>query len=233
MSKIRPSTQLQQDGAVDGQAWKFDAASGLYVPFTPAANSGHTIQDEGAGLTQRANLNFKGAGVTAADDAANNATTVTIPAAGHTIQEEGASLATRSKLNFIGAGVTASDDAVNDATKITVTAVNPQTVRDNLTATGTEDRYVPNAGALPIDQSNPIVWKNDALLWPVEDYSYSGFTVVFPSALANGDKIKVWYLTAGTPVAGALVTPPPPVDPTKAIASVKGYATTNYAANAY
>jgi hypothetical protein len=38
-----------------------------------------TIQDEGAALTQRAALNFIGAGVTSADDAANGRTNVTIP----------------------------------------------------------------------------------------------------------------------------------------------------------
>ncbi len=39
---------------------------------------GHTIQDEGTPLTQRTNLNFKGAGVTVTDDLANNATIVTV-----------------------------------------------------------------------------------------------------------------------------------------------------------
>lgn len=43
--------------------------------------TGHTIQDEGSGLTARANLNFVGAGVTATDDAGNNATVVTISGA--------------------------------------------------------------------------------------------------------------------------------------------------------
>jgi hypothetical protein len=42
---------------------------------------GHTIQDEGTPLTQRTNLNFVGDGVTASDDAGNNATVITIPAA--------------------------------------------------------------------------------------------------------------------------------------------------------
>jgi hypothetical protein len=43
---------------------------------------GHTIQDEAVNLTQRAKLNFVGAGVTATDDSANNRTTVTIPGGG-------------------------------------------------------------------------------------------------------------------------------------------------------
>jgi hypothetical protein len=42
-------------------------------------SAGHTIQDEGIALTQRAGLNFVGAGVTATDDSANSRTLVTIP----------------------------------------------------------------------------------------------------------------------------------------------------------
>lgn len=49
------------------------------IDFLRAAGGGHTIQDEGTPLTARANLNFVGAGVTATDDAGNNATVVTIP----------------------------------------------------------------------------------------------------------------------------------------------------------
>jgi hypothetical protein len=45
----------------------------------PAGTSGHTIQEEGSSLTARTNLNFVGAGVTATDDAGNDATLVTIP----------------------------------------------------------------------------------------------------------------------------------------------------------
>lgn len=45
----------------------------------PAAGSAHVVQDETAPLTQRAVLNFEGAGVTVTDDAGNDATVVTIP----------------------------------------------------------------------------------------------------------------------------------------------------------
>lgn len=41
-----------------------------------------TVQDEGGALSQQATLNFTGTGVTAADDAANGRTNVTIPGAG-------------------------------------------------------------------------------------------------------------------------------------------------------
>lgn len=46
------------------------------------AGSGHTIEDEGTILPARKYLNFIGAGVTASDDSANNATKVTIPGGG-------------------------------------------------------------------------------------------------------------------------------------------------------
>ncbi len=48
-------------------------------PAPPPVAAGHVIQDEGTPLTQRANLNFAGAGVTATDDSGNDATLVTIP----------------------------------------------------------------------------------------------------------------------------------------------------------
>jgi hypothetical protein len=50
--------------------------------LNPGGSGGHVIQDEGTPLTARANLNFVGAGVTATDDAGNNATVVTIPGGG-------------------------------------------------------------------------------------------------------------------------------------------------------
>jgi len=44
--------------------------------------SGHTIQDEGIGLTARTNLNFVGAGVTVTDEEGSNTTKVTIAGGG-------------------------------------------------------------------------------------------------------------------------------------------------------
>lgn len=90
----------------------------------PGFGAGHTIQDEGASLTTRTNLNFTGAGVTVTDDAGNDQTDVDISAGtGHTIREEGTDLTTRTGLNFIGAGLTATDDAGGDETEITVSQV--------------------------------------------------------------------------------------------------------------
>lgn len=79
---------------------------------------GHVIEDEGTPLTQRANLNFVGAGVTVTDSAPD--TVVTIPGGGHVIQDEGVSLTQRTNLNFVGAGVTVTDDAGNDQTDVTI-----------------------------------------------------------------------------------------------------------------
>lgn len=46
--------------------------------FATPSGGGHTIQEEGSDLPQRSKLNFIGSAVTAEDDAANNATKVTI-----------------------------------------------------------------------------------------------------------------------------------------------------------
>jgi len=51
-------------------------------PAIGTGGSGHTIQEEGAPLTARTNLNFSGAAVTAYDDAVNDATVVSIVASG-------------------------------------------------------------------------------------------------------------------------------------------------------
>lgn len=49
---------------------------------TAAAGSGHTIEDEGIGVTDRPILNFVGAGVTVTDDSGGGKTVVTIPGGG-------------------------------------------------------------------------------------------------------------------------------------------------------
>ena len=64
-------------------------ATGPVGATGPAGASGatgpaHLIQDEGVALTQRATINFVGAGVTATDDAANTRTLVTIPTGAQT-----------------------------------------------------------------------------------------------------------------------------------------------------
>jgi hypothetical protein len=55
--------------------------SDLDGQISGGGGGGHTIQDEGLDLTARTKLNFKGAGVTAADNSGDGATDVTIPGA--------------------------------------------------------------------------------------------------------------------------------------------------------
>lgn len=88
---------------------------------TPAGGSGgHTIQDEETPLTQRAALNFTGAGVTATDDAGVDATVITIPGAYDTIQDEGTPVPQYHVINFTGAGVTVTDDEDNEVTIVDI-----------------------------------------------------------------------------------------------------------------
>ena len=81
-----------------------------------------TVQDEGGGLTARTTLNFTGAAVSAADDAGNTRTNVTISAY-TTVQDEGTPVTARTAINFIGGCVSAADDAGNSRTNITISAV--------------------------------------------------------------------------------------------------------------
>lgn len=90
------------------------------------------IRDEGTALTVRPDLNFVGAGVTAADDSANGRTNVTIPGAAATqAADEGTLLTVRPVFNFIGAGVTAADNSGANRTDITIpgsTVTDPPTL---------------------------------------------------------------------------------------------------------
>lgn len=52
----------------------------ITIASTGGAGGYATVQEEGVSLTQRSNINFIGAGVTAADDAANSRTNVTLDA---------------------------------------------------------------------------------------------------------------------------------------------------------
>lgn len=63
---------------------QFKNESGAWNNLTAAGGGGsaHVIEDEGTPLTQRGNLNFVGAGVTVTDDAANDATVVTVTSGG-------------------------------------------------------------------------------------------------------------------------------------------------------
>jgi hypothetical protein len=76
-----------------------------------AGTPGHTVEDEGVALTQRASLNFAGAGVTVTDTGSK--TLVTIPGGGGggslAVQDEGTTVASGvTQIDFQGAGVTAA-----------------------------------------------------------------------------------------------------------------------------
>lgn len=66
-----------------GQALLYDSVSGGWKNDTVAGGGGSayaTVQEEGSDLTQRAKINFVGAGFTAADDSGNSRTNVTLDA---------------------------------------------------------------------------------------------------------------------------------------------------------
>ncbi len=110
---------LQVTGTPDGT--KFLRDDGTWnVP--PGGGTGYaTVRDEGTALTQRATINFTGAGVVATDDAANSRTNVTISGGG-----SGSTLTVINGKTDYGA---AGNGSTNDATAI----------QNALTAAGTAD----------------------------------------------------------------------------------------------
>lgn len=93
------------------------AAPTITLPPLRVSNAG-TLQ------VQRPTLDFTGAGVTCADDSANNRTQCTISGGGSagyaTIQQSGAALTQRTVLNFTGAGVTCVDNSGSTRTDCTI-----------------------------------------------------------------------------------------------------------------
>lgn len=101
-------------------------------------SGGHVIEDEGTPLTQRANMNFVGAGVTATD--AGGKTVITIPGgSGHSIEDEGTPVTARPKLNFVGPGVTVTDDSGDDASVVTIPSQVSDTAYDATSWNGVTD----------------------------------------------------------------------------------------------
>jgi hypothetical protein len=76
---------LNSDFTVDGT--KLTDRATIKALFDTGGGGGHTIQDEGTPLTQRANLNFVGSAVEVTDDVGNDATVVTITASGLTAEQ--------------------------------------------------------------------------------------------------------------------------------------------------
>jgi hypothetical protein len=105
-------------GGTTGQVLAKKTATDLDTNWiTPAAGSGssagHTIQDEGVSLTPRSKLNLVGTGVTATDDAANDATVVTVTSSvtmdtWHTVGAAGEPAFQNSWVNYGGGEQTAT-----------------------------------------------------------------------------------------------------------------------------
>lgn len=88
--------------AVSGSMSAADKTKLDTYPATPGLD-GHTIQDEGVALAQRAGLNFVGPALTVTDDSAGNRSVVTLPTATGTV-EGSLSAADKSKLDGVAAG---------------------------------------------------------------------------------------------------------------------------------
>ncbi|MCI0404431.1 MAG: hypothetical protein L0212_13080, partial [Acidobacteria bacterium] len=86
---------------INGASFDFGTATPLASDVI-AAQAYQVVQDEGAPLIQQRTLNFVGAGVTAANDSANNRTTVTVSGggAGSQHQVDGANVAANDPINF-------------------------------------------------------------------------------------------------------------------------------------
>lgn len=96
-------------------------AANVTVNIT-GGGSPHIIQDEGVAETQRANLNFVGAGVSVSDDSANNATVVTISGGGGgTWGGIGGNLPDQTDLQTALDGKVDENAAITGATKTKIT----------------------------------------------------------------------------------------------------------------
>jgi hypothetical protein len=151
------------------------------------ASGGHVIQDEGTPVTERAALNFVGAGVAVTDDEPGDASTVTI-AGKHSVEDEGTPLTSRSKLNFVGSGVAVTDDSGDDATVVTI---NKPTEYLSFAFNDNGDAYFVAPVAMTLD--TPVVGGTGTLSYAValaaDTTSFSADTA--PFVLAAGDVLRV------------------------------------------
>lgn len=157
-----------------------------------AGSGGHTIQDEGITLPQRAILNFVGAGVTVTDTGTK--TQVSIPQGGHTIADEGTPVTQRAVLNFIGTGVTVTDGGTE--TDVTITSAAASYAKDLLTVTNVVSDHTIILSNTPLADSE-VVSLNGLLLrvGATNDYTISGNTVTINAGLTLtiGDEFMIVY----------------------------------------
>ena len=134
-----------------------------------AATGGHTIQEEGSGLTQRTKLNFIGAAVTATDDSGNDATKITVTATGASLP------------------LTRSDGSTSDPIALTSAAVGESLVSDTTPQLG--GNLDVNGQSIVSDGSNENI--------PITPHGTG--SVVISKADINAGAIDGTAIGAGTP----------------------------------
>lgn len=109
---------------------------------------GHIIQDEGTSLTVRAKLNFKGAGVTAADNAGTGATDVTVAGGGGS-----GTVTDVSVVSANGVSGTVATSTTTPAITLALGAITPSTV-NGVTLSGTSSPTLAVTGTSSISGTN-------------------------------------------------------------------------------
>jgi len=127
---LRYLQDVNIEGITNGQTLIWNTTLQRFEAGSGGTGGGHTIQDEGTPLTQRANINFVGANVNVTDDAGNDATVVTISGGGS------------GTVNTIVAGNNIDVDATDPANPIV--SVETLTLADisDVTASITELNYI-------------------------------------------------------------------------------------------
>lgn len=126
-------TDVNLTSPADGAVLTYSSGASKWIDSLPSViTPGHVIRDEGTPLTQRAGLNFVGAGVSAVDNSGSNRTDVTISGK-HVIHEETTPLAARAALAFVGTAVTVTDDSGGDRTVVTIVDSGPHQIVDETT----------------------------------------------------------------------------------------------------
>ena len=133
-----------------GSAWVTISGGG------GGTGGGHVVQEETTPLTQRSNIRFQGAGVTATDNAGADATDITIPGAAFTVPSNGVVVQTTPG-NFIGRTITGTTgnttitngDGIAGAPTIDLGATAVQTDQSNTYTTGDQNMALASSFTFP------------------------------------------------------------------------------------